>query len=443
MNAVNEMPWDEAAERGLLSCLLRVPALTFEVRDVEPSWFWMERHRHLWRALKECAAQEVKGNTMLVQVDVHLSKNGLLDRFGESKASARKWLRVLADESVSPHTEWSLRYEQLRSLWLRRSMIESASRLHDAALKPGNPDEVIAGMATALHGLGMRQQVNDGLAVKAWLEEIEASHTGKESQVRLPTGVTPFDDLLGGGISMGHYTVIAARPKVGKSRLAIRLAFNLLRSGVAVDFWSQEMTQLDMTDVFATCVTGIPGNELRQKGTKYDWGRAMAKVMNQLDGLPIKLRCGSAHVRDIVMATRARRAQLGDDVPMAVFVDYIQVFRGTGDKEYERITDVTQQLASLSRDSNVWVCGMAQFNRQAGTGMPKPHMLRGSGQIEQDVNELVIFHREAAGEEGASKEAQRQGVLWLALNRHGETKQVIIDSDAERMSFDYFGGPSF
>ncbi len=443
MSELTEMPWDEVTERGLLSCMLRVPALAFEVRDMHPAWFWLEKHRNVWRAIKECASAEPNGAAMLVQVDNWLVKRDLLERIGETKTASRKWLRALNDEALSPQAEWSLRYEQLRALWLRRSMISSSMNLRDAAARPGNPDEVIQHMASALTGLAMRQPRDEHFDLARWASEIEAVHSGRESVVRIPTNVQVVDELLDGGVTLGHYTIIAARPKIGKSRLAIRIAFNLLAAGVAVDFWSQEMTNLDITDLFATAMTGVPGDQLRRKDTTHDWASIMVKARAELSALPIRLRCGSAHVRDIVLATRARRAQLGDDVPMAVIVDYIQVFSGSGDKEYERITDVTQQLASLARDSNVWVCGLAQFNRQAGAGMPKPHMLRGSGQIEQDVNELIIFHRPHAGDESADQDKKNAGELWLALNRHGESRKMPLMCDAERLRFSRLGDMPF
>jgi replicative DNA helicase len=419
-----------------------MPTLAYERREITASWFYKERNRVMWRAIQLALSNDHDPHRFNIRVLDELGSHGWTEKIDKDPTKVGSWIKSIREAEISPSTVWDILVEKLQTLWMRRHaysvlvgaaeqcrqghgdvtsvLDETGQSLASISTSVVREDASLAGMAKAIYEWCLRENDAEDSITESW-----------------PINVSPVD-ALGVRATPGRFTILAARPKQGKSRLGIRMAFELALQGIAVDFWSQEMSKADVANCFAACAADHFSwrlDELRDSQTRRnDRFQTITKVYTLLSDIDVHIHSGAAHVRDILLGTTARRARLGDK-PYAVFVDYIQVFDGDGKNEHERVADVSKRLAGMSRTFNVWVCGLAQFNRSAAEGFPKSHQLRGSGQLEQDANELLILHRPAAEKGNASEIEQRTGQLQLALNRHGDPAESSIYVDLARLRF--------
>lgn len=444
---MQEPPNDPDVEKTALGCLLRQPRLFYEATEAHPGWFFRQSHRLIFIAIQNVVSKKEfdQEGVLLAYVDAELTAKGWMEGLGSSTEQARSFLREIFDKPVSPGSQWPLVSAALRDLYLRRALL---SRTRDWMVEIRETEEAIdvvrdvlewSSVATSKSAIDEDESFRP--VVDPLLREIENRRDGKEPAEVWETGIGPFDELLDGGVTLGHYTILAAKKKMGKTRLGCATMNSLLSRADddwAVDFYSGEMTKEDIAKLFVAHHTGWAFHKLAdpQININEDWARLAVDAMGHLGDLDIRVKIGRSHVRDILYRTKARRARIGSR-PLAVVVDYLQQMKGSGDSEYERVTNVTQQLQTIAKTiPNTWVFALAQFNRSAGSDMPRPHQLRSSGQIEQDVDELFILHRPAAERSDATAEDKRVGILWKALDRHrGDTEKLMIDADLERLQF--------
>lgn len=442
-----DMPFDLEAERKLLGAVLRKPGLVY-AETIAASWFWHESHRRIWRSIQDAVRDGVEDQ--LVATDVAYR---LLAEMGKDYASGdvpvKKYLLGLEADSVSPEIEFELWAPRVRSSFIRRLVIGSSSKLAELASREQDGDEVIRAYADTASDLaasmGSRQLDIAGHAAN-WLAEVERRLTGDGvDTTRIPTGVWPLDSILGGGGTLGHYTVIMAQKKMGKSRLSTRIAYNVAKDGAHVLHFSEEMTPREMMWLYVTCHCGRPREEFFNptdgKG-KAELAAIAKSASEAVAAMNISMHCGKINVQEIILRTKAKMAA-AKDAPLVVIVDYLQKIGGPHFDEYARVTHVTTELASLAKATGAWVIALSQSKRTEGNRMPSTADARSSGQIEQDVDEMVIYHRPAQNDADASNEAKREGILWLALNRHGETPRVPVHCDMLRLDFRRFDGYEF
>jgi replicative DNA helicase len=444
-DVITVLPKDERAERAVLSCVLQQPALAYEAPEITAEWFWAEKHRVLWRAMKTALDGERDAARFLQRVIADLEDSKQFEKLGplQGANNAMDWVVGVIHDQSSVVGAWDIQLPRLRTVWRRRKAYEHLVRAADRVIRSTHDvdavlDEVVKSASTiASSAAPEKENISD--YTTELFEWVLAGEEALGANDGYPIAVEPMQRLNLRAVP-GHYTVLAARPKQGKSRLAIRMAYELARSGVAVDFWSQEMSRWDIVKLIGTCAADLDLEAAKKpNGLNYGSHQKLAGMVGNLREIDIKIFAGPAHVRDIWFKTMARRVRLGDK-PYAVFVDYIQVFDGDGKNDHERISDVTKTLAGMSRNYDCWVCALAQFNRGAAEGVPKPHQLRGSGQIEQDANELLILHRPNAEKPGVSETVERTGMIYLALNRHGNPAETGVYCDLQKLQFKSTGG---
>jgi len=232
---------------------------------------------------------------------------------------------------------------------------------------------------------------------------------------RIPSGLELFDDLLGGGFSPGTIVGLAARPKVGKSRLALKLALEAALNGWQSHFFALEMGYQEVGELLANYAT----NQGLSRRLRLDEPTLELLHVNKcLNELPMHIHRGR-HLNDIKGSLRW--AQATSSKPIFLVVDYLQLVQAPG-TDYERVTLVSQELAHLARQTGAVILATLQFNRSAAEGQASAHKLRGSGQIEQDLNQLFILSRE-----------EKDGNLDLTLNRHGPRAEVQFEVDMSTM----------
>jgi replicative DNA helicase len=243
----------------------------------------------------------------------------------------------------------------------------------------------------------------------------------------VPSQWGSLNDFLG-GFRPGALYIIGARPAVGKSVVAVNMAYELAGEG-AVSFHSLEMSKREIMNRLFASVCGVSMDHLENRTlTDLDW-RRIAEKQNELSR-PIAIADKSGQT---LVDVRAFARQVGKKQKLAaVVVDYLQLMQDTerGRNRYESVTAISNGLKILARDLEVPVIALAQLNRGIEgrkDSAPGLHDLRDSGAIEQDADVVILLNRERSMTDGEDERTKM--VLHIAKNRHGKTGHVALRFD--------------
>ena len=249
-----------------------------------------------------------------------------------------------------------------------------------------------------------------------------------EHTVQAHAGMAELDDLIG-GFHAGDLGVLAARASVGKTAFALQIAEHNCNRGRPVLFVSLEMDAVDIFDRLIANDTNISISRLRggrKSLTDSDLEQVSSSVSSFHD-LPLSVFAPSkATVADIRTAARISQARQGLGL---VVIDYLSFIKHPDRRvdRREQVSEICKDLKRLAKDLGVPVLVLSQLNRQAEGELPTLAMLRESGSVEEDADQVIFVHRE--------NRVSREGKLIVAKNRHGQCGVVDVDWDGSRMRY--------
>jgi replicative DNA helicase len=231
-----------------------------------------------------------------------------------------------------------------------------------------------------------------------------------------------------GGFRPGALYIIGARPSVGKSVVAVNMAFELAGEG-AVSFHSLEMSKREIMNRLFASVCNVSMDHLENRTlNETDWRRIAEKQKELARPIAIADKSGQT-----LVDVRAFARQVGKKHKLAaIVVDYLQLMQDTerGRNRYESVTAISNGLKILARDLDVPVIALAQLNRGIeGRKDNAPGLadLRDSGAIEQDADVVILLNRERSNTDGEDERSKM--ILHIAKNRHGKTGHVALRFD--------------
>jgi replicative DNA helicase len=231
-----------------------------------------------------------------------------------------------------------------------------------------------------------------------------------------------------GGFRPGALYIIGARPAVGKSVVAVNMAFELAGEG-AVSFHSLEMSKREIMNRLFASVCNVSMDHLENRTlNETDWRRIAEKQKELARPIAIADKSGQT-----IVDVRAFARQVGKKHKLAaIVVDYLQLMQDTerGRNRYESVTAISNGLKILARDLDVPVIALAQLNRGIeGRKDNAPGLadLRDSGAIEQDADVVILLNRERSNTDGEDDRSKM--ILHIAKNRHGKTGHVALRFD--------------
>lgn len=240
----------------------------------------------------------------------------------------------------------------------------------------------------------------------------------------LPSGL-PDLDALTGGFEPGQLIILAARPGVGKTALALGIADHAARAGRTVMFASLEMPARELSMRVMAQRSGVSVHAMRA-GTRNDdhWSaltRVSGEAARQRLFIDDRGGIGLAYVR-----ARAKRVARKFGLHLIV-VDYIGLMRGEGQNRTQELGSISRGLKALAKELAVPIIACAQLNRgveSRSDRRPQLHDLRDSGEIEQDADIVLMLHREEMT--NSAPEWQGVGELLLRKHRNGPTGEVRL-----------------
>jgi replicative DNA helicase len=279
-------------------------------------------------------------------------------------------------------------------------------------------------------------------------DRIDEIHREKGKLRGVPSGYADLDNLLG-GLQKSDLIVVAARPSVGKTSLAMDFARHAaVKHKVPVGLFSLEMSKEQLVDRMICAEARVDlwkmrTGKLSTSGNDDDFPR-IGHALGVLSEAPIYID-DSATANIMEIRTKARRLQMEHGLGM-VIVDYLQLMesrnRGNTENRVQEVSEITRGLKAIARELNVPVIALSQLSR--GVELQKPAIprlahLRESGSIEQDADVVMFIYRKAADRnyrpEDLSPEEQHLAEIHIAKHRNGPTGMVKLYFDAANASF--------
>jgi replicative DNA helicase len=255
----------------------------------------------------------------------------------------------------------------------------------------------------------------------------------------MPTGINRLDYFLDGGMRGGEVMVLAARPRVGKSALALQIALHVAERGHPVVIWSLEMRPEQWMRRALAALSGVALKKIRQ-GMKElsDWDmRQISTSAAMLKELPLIFASPMAATDPHSFSVQAR-LDVAVRGAKLIIVDYVQLM-DPPDSAHSRENEVAQISKGMKRTAivaDVPILALAQIRRDAEGKVPTLADLRESGALEQDADEVLFVHREMDAEKHV---LQNRGMLVLAKNRDGESGSFPVTYDWTRYRFNELG----
>lgn len=290
---------------------------------------------------------------------------------------------------------------------LLRRLITAASEIVEMGYDESEDvQKVLDEAEQKLFAISQKYLKQDFTPIKNILESafnrIDELHKGDHAFRGVPTGFPDLDNILA-GLQKSDLLILAARPSVGKTTLALDIARQIgLQSKVPVGIFSLEMGADQLVDRMLAAQAGVDlwrlrTGKLSSEGPGNDFER-ISDAMGALSEIPLFIDdSGSLNIME--MRTMARRLQAEHNLGVIV-VDYLQLMEGrsrNGDNRVQEISEISRGLKQLARELNIPVIALSQLSRAVESRpdqVPKLSDLRESGSIEQDADVVMFLYRE-------------------------------------------------
>ncbi len=420
------VPHDQGAERYVLGSVLIDRDAIFKIADLltVPD-FYIARHQRIYAAALALLERRERIDPLTIQSE--LARREELDRAG-----GVAYLRELVEQvPVSVDIERQAHRVRDRSL-LRRLLAAARDIAADAYDEPTDIPLTLDRAEQRIFALRDETANAQLRHIKAALEASWDQISERVDHPNVVSGIASgFNEIdrYTEGFTKGDLVIVAARPSVGKTSLALGIAYGAAKRQTGVLVFSLEM---DVKQI-VTRFLGLTGQTniltLRTGGDVLDTGAADA-----LTKLPILID-DTPGISVMELRMKARRAMSHMDIGLIV-VDYLQLMR-TAEKEENRvqeITTITRNLKSLARELNVVVMALSQLSRAAGDSGQEPKLstLRESGSIEQDSDQVVMLWRD---KEEVPPGAPKVIKGSVAKNRNGPTGHFELYFEPEQARF--------
>jgi replicative DNA helicase len=438
----------EAEESVLGAMLISEAAISAceEVLGEDGSPFYRESHAVVYRA---CLALSQQGEPVdaITTVDL-LEKQGELERVG-----GRARIHELA--ALVPATANAAHYARIvREMATLRGLLRAGAEISRLGKeRPGETADLVDRAEQAIFDVSVGRDRTDLLVAKdaigpafTHLEELERSG---RSVVGLPTGLKDLDALTS-GLHPGNLVVVAARPSMGKSALALCIAANVtVHSELPAVLFTLEMSQREVMQRLM-CVVGMVDSQKVRNGRgldSEDW-RRLTNASSKIAGAPLFMDDASLLTVGEIRA-KARRLKMRQKDLSLIVVDYLQLM-AAGDSRGERSENRVQEISKISRalkvlagELEVPVLALSQLSRaveQRHDKRPILSDLRESGSIEQDADVVMMLYRD---EYYNPEDTDQQGIaeVNVAKQRNGPTNTVKVAFVKRYTRFDDLAPP--
>tara|TARA_Y100000590_G_scaffold451623_1_gene593321 strand:- start:1455 stop:2885 length:1431 start_codon:yes stop_codon:yes gene_type:complete len=460
-NSEKQMPCNIEAEQALIGSILVSNDIFDEITSIiDSKKFFDPIHAKIFETIEILISKGLLVNPITL-------KNYFENNEGLKELGGQEYLVKITKFSTTSAKQ-ALDYANIiQEMHMRRELIKiSESILNESYEKsdPSSGNEIIENAEKSLFDLAERGHFNQSFlkfqkALEQTIDMAKKAFKNEEGLVGVPTGLTDLDSKLG-GLHKQDLVIIAGRPSMGKTALATNIAFHAaqniqkknLKSTVA--FFSLEMSSEQLSTRILSEQAKIRSNDIRRGKVSEKEMEQFIETSKNIYELPLYIDETPA-ITISAISNRSRRIKRLFGLELIV-VDYIQLMRTGGKKDWGRvqeISEITQGLKALAKELDVPVLALSQLSRQVeqrDDKKPQLSDLRESGSIEQDADVVMFVYREAyylerkeptlgsvehAEWQQKMEEISRLAEIMIGKQRHGPTGNIKVEFEAMYTKF--------
>ena len=388
-------PHNLDAEQAILGGILLNNDAMNQIMDIlAPEHFYREAHAALFDGMVGLYNQ---GEPIdIITLSQHLLRSQTLEKVGGADYLASLAEAVSTSAGIVHHAEIT------RSLAVRRKLINQCSIISDACFQEWERTEELLELAEQSIFEIAEDQVREGFdslkdVITSSFKRLETAAAADGHVTGVPTGFDDFDRLTA-GLQPTDLIIVAGRPSMGKTALALNIGYNAAqRTGQAVAVFSLEMSKPQLGIRLLGFDAGVDAARLRTGFLRDQEWTQLTNAANRLSEMPLFID-DSSSISVLEMKAKCRRLKRQQPLAM-VIVDYLQLIQGRRSAESRQIeiSEVSRSLKAMAKDLNVPVVAVSQLNRKVEDRHDKrPQLadLRESGAIEQDADVIVFIYRD-------------------------------------------------
>ncbi|MBA3733271.1 replicative DNA helicase [Patescibacteria group bacterium] len=435
-NRMRIPPQSLDAEMALLGSIMLRPDALYDITEVVTAdSFYSEKHRVIFDSMMELFTK--RSPIDLLSVSSRLSEKGWLDQIG-----GNTYLTEVVN--VVPSSA-NIKYygEIVQKKHMMRRLIEASDHISQIGYDENKELEEMLDSAekklfdvTNFNTAHKFIPIKDELA-EAW-ERLERLHSDGVGIRGIQTGFADIDSKLS-GFQKSDLIILAARPSMGKTALALDMARHAaVTHNTSVGIFSLEMSSQQLVDRMLAAQSNVDAWKLRTgKLSRQDDFEAIRESLDKLNKAPIYIDDQPGN-NILKMRSIARRLKSEKGLGLIV-VDYLQLMVPTqtkNDNVVQQVTEISRSLKNLARELEVPVLALSQLSRaieQRG-GRPRLSDLRDSGSIEQDADVVMFIHRE----DKYKDESERTNIAEILIEKHrnGATGKVDLFFNEKKATFE-------
>jgi len=427
-------PQNTEAEQCLLGCLMLDKDAIVKVVDyIKSEDFYKGTHQDIYQAMFELYGKSDPID--ILSVSARLKERNKLEDIGGSA-----YLSTLIN-SVPTATHIANYAKIVRQKKILRDLISASEEIGLSAFDETEEVDVLLDKAEkTVFGIGQRSLTQAFLPIKEILsdtfERLDELSKNTGQMRGVPTGFTDLDKILG-GLQKSDLVILAARPSMGKTSLALDIARNVaVLENKPVGLFSLEMSKDQLADRLLASLANINLWNLRNGRLNSDDYSRLQHAMGSLSDAPLYIDdAGSVNV--LQMRAMARRLQANKGLSLIV-IDYLQLMEPMNRfaSPVQQVTENSRALKMLAKELNVPVLVLSQLSRAVESRVPQiPRLadLRESGAIEQDADVVLMIYREDKYNENSLQ--KNIAKVLVEKHRNGPTGGLDLYFDDHRVSF--------
>jgi len=379
------LPHNLQLEKSVLGICLVYPDTINSIR-LKADMFYDDKHKKIFQAMQEVSS---KGACDLITVTEQLRKDGMLEVAGGIMYITKLTEQIFSDQQAEQYAML------IKEKYLLREYIRISYEIIDKSYQEDISD-VIEHAEGSLFRLSDFTQSKEPRQISNCIDElladVEKIYTKEKSLIGIPSGYTSIDRKTGGW-QPGNLIIIAGRPSMGKTALALALCQNSAKLNNPVGLFSLEMSDSEIAARFLSSVSGYSNVQIRNADINLD---EVALKSNDIAYLPIVVD-DTPGLTLMEMRSKVKKMILKFGVRL-VIVDYLQLMRAEAGNREQEVATISRGLKAIAKEFDIPVIALSQLNREVENRADKrPRLadLRESGAIEQDADIVCFIFRPA------------------------------------------------
>ncbi len=419
-------PQDNAAEQSVLGAMLISKDAVAEVGEILRGVdFYRPVHEVIYDCIIDLSLSRGEPADPIT-VAAELQRRGELDRIGGAP-----YLHTLsANVPIAANATYYADIVKEKAV-LRRMVTAGTKIVQMGYAGEGEIAGLVDQAQAEVYGLADGTRKEDYVPLKdvmeGVLDEIEAIGNREAGVYGVPTGFAELDDLTN-GLHAGQMIIVAARPAMGKSTLALDFCRAAsIHNNLTSCFFSLEMNRSEITMRLLSAEAKVPLNHIRTgQMTDDDWAK-IARKMGEVSSAPFFID-DSPNMTMMEIRAKARRLKQNHDLKLIV-IDYMQLM-SSGKKVESRqleVSEFSRNIKLLAKELEVPIIALSQLNRgpeQRADKRPAVSDLRESGSLEQDADMVILLHREDVYERESTRPGEAD--IIVAKHRNGPTRDITV-----------------